>query len=181
MKLNLETKTKEEEIIKAYLEENASDTLAEKINNGTPYEKDGKQLINKKDLTSFMKFACDEAKKLAEKGAHSACIEDSTVFGWAIHYFEEDEILGTLYNLDGTKYEDPKPKVEAPTVKPVIKEEPKEKQLSLFDIIDNSEYAEQNAPIHNDVIDLDTGEIIESPTPSNEAIKLMDEILGGKQ
>ena len=32
MKLNLETKNKEQELIKAYLEENVSETLAEKIN-----------------------------------------------------------------------------------------------------------------------------------------------------
>ena len=34
MKLNLETKTKEQELIKQYLEENVSEILAEKINNG---------------------------------------------------------------------------------------------------------------------------------------------------
>lgn len=39
MKLNLETKTKEQELVKAYLEENASETLAEKINNGVPFQK----------------------------------------------------------------------------------------------------------------------------------------------
>lgn len=36
MKLNLEAKTKEQELVKQYLEDNASQTLAEKINNGTP-------------------------------------------------------------------------------------------------------------------------------------------------
>ena len=39
MKLNLDAKTKEQELIKAYLEENASETLAEKVNKGTPFEK----------------------------------------------------------------------------------------------------------------------------------------------
>ena len=34
IKLNLETNCKEQEIIKKYLEENASETLADKINNG---------------------------------------------------------------------------------------------------------------------------------------------------
>ena len=38
MRLNLETKNKEQEIVKAYLEENASEILAEKINNGTPFD-----------------------------------------------------------------------------------------------------------------------------------------------
>lgn len=86
MKLNLETKNKEQELIKAYLEENASETLAEKINNGVPAEKDGKRLINRKTLDGFMKYACDEARKQAEKGTNSACIQDSVVFGWAVHY-----------------------------------------------------------------------------------------------
>ena len=39
-KLNLETKTKEEQKVKAYLETNASEMLAEKINNGVPIQKD---------------------------------------------------------------------------------------------------------------------------------------------
>ena len=70
MTLNLEAKTKGERKVKAYLEANASDILAEKINNGAHIQKDGKTLICKKTLAGFMKFACDEAKKQAEK-AHS--------------------------------------------------------------------------------------------------------------
>ena len=50
MRLNLKTKSKEQELVKAYLEENASEILAEKINNGTPFEKDRKTFINKKTL-----------------------------------------------------------------------------------------------------------------------------------
>lgn len=102
--LQLEAKTPEEERIKAYLNENASETLREKIENGTVYEKDGHTLTNRKTLSDFMEYACAEARKQAEKGAHSACIEDRVVFGWAIHYFEEDSIIGTLYQTDGTPY-----------------------------------------------------------------------------
>ena len=40
IKLNLETKNKEQEIIKEYLEENASETLADKINNGVKIQKE---------------------------------------------------------------------------------------------------------------------------------------------
>ena len=68
--LNLETKGKEQEIIKHYLEENASESLAHKINNGTQIVKDTKLVINKKDLDGFMRYASDEAKKLAEKEAN---------------------------------------------------------------------------------------------------------------
>ena len=112
--LQLEAKTPEEERVKAYLNENASETLRGKIENGTVYEKDGYTLTNRKTLSDFMEYACAEARKQAEKGAHSACIEDRVVFGWAIHYFEEDSIVGTLYNTDGTPY---KPQVSQYTPK----------------------------------------------------------------
>ena len=88
-KLNLEAKDETQKIIKEYLEEHVSDTLAKKINNGARICKDGKTLLNRKTLAGFMKFACDEARKQAEKGKNSACIQDSVVFGWAMHYFEE--------------------------------------------------------------------------------------------
>ena len=73
MKLNLEAKTKEQELVKAYLEDNASEVLAEKINNSVSIEKDGKILTNKKTLDSFMKYASEEARKLASKGANCTC------------------------------------------------------------------------------------------------------------
>lgn len=144
MELNLEAKTDSEKRIKEYLEQNASENLADKINNGVPIVKDGNTLISKKTLSGFMKYASDEARKLAEKGAISACIEDSVVFCWAIHYFEEDSIEGTLYNQDGTEYK-PAPKKTA--TKPIPKPEPKKEtpksgQFSLFDMM-----AEQGAPI----------------------------------
>ena len=137
MKLNLETKTKEQELVKAYLEENASETLAEKINNGVPFQKDGKMLINKKTLDGFFKYASDEARKLASKGANSACVEDKVVYGWAVHYFEEDSIEGTLYNGDGTEYKiQPKATAKAPVAKTQPKQPPKP-QMSIFDMMGN--------------------------------------------
>lgn len=135
MRLNIETKTKEQELVKAYLEENASATLAEKINNGTPFEKDGKTFINKKTLDGFMKYASDEARKLASKGANSACVEDKVVYGWAVHYFEEDSIEGTLFNADGAKYK-PAPKSAPTKVKKVEPKKPEERQPTLFDFME---------------------------------------------
>ena len=134
MKLNLEAKTKEQELIKAYLEENASETLAEKINNGVRIEKDRKTVINKKTLDGFMKFASGEARKLASKGANSACVEDQVVYGWAVHYFEEDSIEGTLYNEDGTEYKIQPKAAKAPVVKTQSKPQPKP-QISMFDLM----------------------------------------------
>ena len=135
MRLNLETESKEQELVKAYLEENASETLAEKINNGTPFEKDGKTFINKKTLDGFMKYASSEASFLASKGANSACVEDKVVYGWAIHYFEEDSIEGTLFNEDGTEY-NPAPKPTPAQVRKVEPKKPEQRQPSLFDFME---------------------------------------------
>lgn len=135
MKLNLEAKTKEQQRIKAYLEENASDILAGKINNGVLIKKDGKILLNKKTLDGFMSFATEEARKQAEKGARYAMVEDDVVFGWAVHDFEEDGIKGTLFNEDGSEYKtQPKPATKAPTVKAQPKPQPKP-QMSMFDLM----------------------------------------------
>lgn len=147
MKLNLTATGKPQELILAYLQKNASDVLAEKINNGVRIMKDGKTLINKKTLDGFMKFAEGEARKLAEKGANSACVEDSVVYGWAIHYFEEDSIEGKLYNEDGTEYKPPKPvqKTTTPAV-PYTPPKPKpEPQLSMFDML-GEQKKEEPAP-----------------------------------
>lgn len=140
--LNLTATNRQEEIIKQYLEENANEALTEKINNGIKTEKDGKQLISKKNLTGFFKYATEEARKLAEKGANSAMVEEQIVYGWAMHYFEEDSILGTLYNEDGTEYKPIIKKASKPitttspattsSAPPIKKTEP---QISFFDLI----------------------------------------------
>ena len=163
MKLNLETKTKEQVLIKQYLEENTSETLASKINNGVKIVKDNKTLINKKDLNGFMNYANQEARKLAEKGSNCACIEDKVVYGWAIHYFEEDEIEGNLYNEDGTEY-----KVEIKKTTPKIESKPEPKkpekqQATLFDLMsfDTSQKQEKVEENDNDIEDFSEQEIDE--------------------
>ena len=139
MTLNLTATNRQEEIIKQYLENNVSETLAEKINNGIKTEKDGKTLISKKNLSGFFKYATEEARKLAEKGANSAMIEEKVVYGWAMHYFEEDSILGTLYNEDGTEYKPVVKKVSSPTTTPITTYTPPvkkpEPQMSFFDML----------------------------------------------
>ena len=163
MKLNLQATTKEEQKVKAYLEANASEVLAEKINNGVHIQKDGKTLLNKKTLAGFLKFACGEAKKQAEKGVSSACIDDDTVYGWAVHYFEEDSIEGTLYNEDGTEYKAPIPKVTAkvPAVKAQPKPQPKP-QLSTFDMVSANKPAdEENEEPDDEPTDEDYAEAAE--------------------
>lgn len=135
MELNLTAQNKQEELVLKYLQDNASETLVDKINNGTPFEKDGKPLLNKKTLSGFMKYACNEARNLAEKGATSACVDDATVYGWAIHYFEEESIEGTLYTIDGAEYKPTVKRVESNAVK--AKTEPKKQENIQFSFFDN--------------------------------------------
>ena len=173
IKLNLTAETPEHEVLKEYLQENASPVLAEKIQNGVKIEKDGKTLINKKDLAGFMKYACEEARKLAKQGATGACVKDEIVFGWLIHYFEEDAIEGTLLNEDGTPYKvvkkQPQKSVKQ-TPAPIVKAKSvqnKPAQFSLFDMItENSpkQEIEETATIVVDEtdysVDRETGEIL---------------------
>lgn len=160
IKLNLKANNKQEEVILAYLQEHASETLADKINNGTPFEKDGKPLLNKKTLAGFMKYACDEARKLAEKGANSACIDDATVYGWAIHYFEEESIEGTLYTIDGAEYKPTVKRIESNAVK--AKPEPKKQENAQYSFFDNlSEQEVKEHETDNSSVDTDENEVIE--------------------
>lgn len=150
-KLNLKANNEPQKRIKEYLEQSASEMLADKINFGTVIQKDGKTLINKKTLDGFMNYANGEARKIAEKGSNYACVDDATVFGWAVHYFEEDSIEEQLYNEDGTEYQAkksaPKKTKPAETKKPEPKPEPKHtekpmnpkkvmhlNQVSIFDL-----------------------------------------------
>ena len=163
IKLNLKPQNKQEELILNYLQNNASETLAGKINNGTPFEKDGKPLLNKKTLSGFMKYACDEARNLAEKGANSACIDDATVYGWAIHYFEEESIEGTLYTIDGAEYKPaPKKAVNSKTV--TVKPQPQKQQSLQFSLFDKFDENDVKAPTNDGL----TGESAEMTVNTKE-------------
>jgi len=202
IKLNLIANGTEQERIKEFLENNASLSLAEKINNGVKIIKDNKTLINKKDLNGFWSYATEEARKRVEKNSRGAYVDDETVFSWAIHYFEENSIEGHLFNEDGTEY---KPVIKT-TPKPEIKKEVKKEnsQASLFDfmdihtqddIVDDSfsedeekEIIKQEANIitteNNMTIDTDTGEILnyrpEDEPADNELIKMLYSQFEGK-
>ena len=117
MILNLVANNDNEKRVLDYLSLAVSDVLAEKINTG------------KKTLQGCWSYIVGEAKKKAVSGC--ACIEDKEVFGWAVHYFEEDDI----------KESKPSPKAKSVVVeKPVETVKPKapkkdglEGQASFFD------------------------------------------------
>lgn len=133
--LNLTANGYEQELILAYLQENASEILADKINNGVYINKKGKQILNKKTLDGFMNYACEEARKQREKNVKAACVQDIVVFGWAIHYFEEDSIEGTLYNEDGSEYKPVVAKPKSQSTTPTKSVKPQNTQASIFDFM----------------------------------------------
>lgn len=102
-------------------------------------------------LDNFMTFANEEVLKLIaeneRKGTVVRCIDDAAVFGWAMHYFEESALEGTLYNLDGTEYKPVIPKVtKASAAVPYTPPTPKPKpQMSIFDMLNTDTTAEKTA------------------------------------
>ena len=163
IKLNLTATNRQQEKILKYLQENVSETLADKINNGTPFEKDGHPLLNKKTLADFMRYAGKESRQFAEKGEQETCVDDDTVYGWAIHFFEEDSLEGTLYTIDGEEYK-PAPK-KVVTTKPVtIKSQPPKPQnlqFSIFDKIDDTDVKDTKTDTLTTETDTDDEEFTE--------------------
>ena len=126
MRTNLTAKTDNEKRILAHIEQNATDYLCAKINNG------------KKTLQGCWNYITAEAKKQAVNGC--ACIEDNTVFGWAMHYFEEDTIKEGATPKPKTAPKTTTPPKATPTAKPkatpTIQTPPKQEQLSFFDLLE---------------------------------------------
>ena len=180
-KLNLAAKGDDQIAVLNYLQQNASDVLADKINNGVQIVKDGVTLINKKTLDGFFRYATEEARKLVAKDARCACVLDRVVFGWAIHYFEEDKIEGTLYNLDGTEYKTAAKHTTTPTVTTksvVTKPKKNEGQLSIFDMtLPDDESDGTNDDVCDDTEDLyevqDVCESTSQPTAQQVSIPVI--------
>lgn len=130
MRTKLRANGKEQQLVLDYLEQNASEVLVGKINAGT------------KTMDDCWKFIIEEARKIAKRNC--ACVEDATVYGWAVHFFEEDEIKPKKEFVNTgetvkTKHGEKSVRVEAKP-KPIEakpkKEEPKELagQISIFDL-----------------------------------------------
>ena len=73
------TLTAEERIVAEYIDANASEVLVKKINKSN------------KGISDCWNFIISQAKAKAGKNK-AVGVADSEVFGWAIHYFEEDSI-----------------------------------------------------------------------------------------
>ena len=120
-----------------------------------------------------MKYASSEARKLASNGANSACVEDKVVYGWAVHYFEEDSIEGTLYNEDGSEYK-PAPKVtDKPVVKPV-QQKKNSAQISIFDFEEKEK--QENEDAEENVQEKDKSEDNEESPTQDEINEMLAEL-----
>lgn len=108
-----------EQIIKAYLDKCAEEDELFAATYAKP----------KKNIKDCCKYIVSEAKKA--KDGQVAVIADATVYGWAKHYYDEDDIKieETPARVVAPK---PQPKPEPKKVEP---EKPKERQLSIFDFL----------------------------------------------
>lgn len=116
-----------------------ADYLLQKIEDDKQLEE--KLLTTDKTLQGCINYVKKEAQKQAEDGI--AVILDAEVFGWAIHYFIEDEVneedKPIEYNPEKNKApqkDEEVKKIENPKKQPKKKEVEKKlyDQLSLFDL-----------------------------------------------
>lgn len=145
--LNLTASRPEQKILLAHLTPLVSDVLAEKINNGVKITKDGKELLGRKTLDTFMEYLIEEISKMKTakkyKRASVAGMEGNDILKRAIKYFEDDKIEGKLFNADGTEYE------QAKSAKPYSAVELSVDEMQKFD----------GNPETKQIVDAETGEI----------------------
>lgn len=91
-----------------------------------------------KSIAECCKYIKQEAQKL--KDGQVAIVEGAAVYGWAKHYYDEDDIV--VESAPKAKVVAPKaaPKpAPKPAPKKVEPERPKERQLSIFDFLDGAD------------------------------------------
>lgn len=75
-RIKLKADGRNQELVLAYLEENASEDLVEKINEGN------------RTMADCWTYITGRARNKAK--GNSVAIEDAEVYGWAVHFFEEN-------------------------------------------------------------------------------------------
>ena len=116
-----------QELILAYIEQNASNVLIEKIK------------ASRKTLGQCMSFIINQARKKAMNGC--AMVEDKEVFGWAMHFFEEDSIKASEIQAPAAKIvtqgtvKKPEPVKKETVKKEPVKTEQLKGQMNIFDFL----------------------------------------------
>ena len=88
--------------------------------------------LESKSLDKCIQYITSQAKKQAKAGC--AAIEDAVVYGWAVHYYQEDNI--EVENVKAAKVVTPKaekPKV-VKTIKALVKDKKNENQCVQLDM-----------------------------------------------
>ena len=122
-----------EQFVLEYFEKNASDNLKERV------EAEGKT------IAGALRYASEQAQK--QKVGNCACVADEIVFGWIMHYFEDEP---------ATKYESKSPTAtvvagnakklaKKPAKKPVKTKKAIETPVVVQPVISKKESAERNA------------------------------------
>ena len=73
--------------------------------------------LESKNLDSCIAYIKSEAKKQAKNGC--AAIEDSIVYGWAVHYYQEDSVIITETTAKVVAPKTEKPKETTKEIKPI--------------------------------------------------------------
>ncbi|BES59908.1 PcfK-like family protein [Dysgonomonas capnocytophagoides] len=115
-----------QDTIKAYLDKRAEEDSLFAVT----YAKENKNI---KDCCSYI---TSQAKKQASNGC--AAISDDIVFGWAVHYYDEDDIKVEKSSNTRSEVKTSASQTEVKKEAPKAKIKPKKKedvnQLSLFDL-----------------------------------------------
>ena len=114
--------TAEERIVAEYIDANASDILVEKINKSD------------KGISDCWSFIVKQAKEKAGKN-RAVGVADMEVFGWAIHYFEEDSIKkGDTPKIEA-KVETTKEPIKIVKVEKKPKDDMLPGQMTIFELM----------------------------------------------
>ena len=166
-----DTENLEEHIIAIHLKNVIPETVAHKLMNGVHIEQDGKQLINKKSIKLFLQYLCEKMYNAAKNSKNktqnvkAVAKEGTAILDEAIKYFNDDKIIGELYDESGKLYkkapELPKEIAKATKTMAVAqkKEPDKPQQFTLFSLLEENN-AQQPLAVETPRVEQPTQEAI---------------------
>ena len=166
-----DTENLEEHIIAIHLKNVIPETVAHKLMNGVHIEQDGKQLINKKSIKLFLQYLCEKMYNAAKNSKNktqnvkAVAKEGTAILDEAIKYFNDDKIIGELYDESGNLYkkapELPKEIAKATKTMAVTqkKEPDKPQQFTLFSLLEENN-AQQPLAVETPRVEQPTQEAI---------------------
>ena len=183
-----DTENLEEHIIAIHLKNVIPETVAHKLMNGVHIEQDGKQLINKKSIKLFLQYLCEKMYNAAKNNKNktqnvkAVAKEGTAILDEAIKYFNDDKIIGELYDESGKLYkkapELPKEIAKATKTMAVAqkKEPDKPQQFTLFSLLEENNTQQPLAvetprveqPTQEAILFSDTPDDVEDDEENNE-------------